>query len=212
LADTGAIVLAAGAGTRFGDCKQLAPLRGRPLLEHALEAAWGAAAIDRFVVVLGAGAERVRAEADLSGYEVVVCRDWEEGVAASLRAGVAALGDVGAAVVLLGDMPGVTAQVVAGALDHLRPRDDALRTLAGGAPTHPVVLGPRALAAVPALRGDVGARALFAELEVREWEAGHLFDATDVDTPADLASVRPPGERLSAGAQRPEDRRSAPRG
>jgi CTP:molybdopterin cytidylyltransferase MocA len=185
-ADAGAIVLAAGAGTRFGGVKQLAPLRGRPLLEHALEAAWGAAAIERFVVVLGAEAERVQAGADLSGFEVVVCDGWEEGVAASLRAGVAALGPVRAAVVLLGDMPGVTPQVVAGALDHLDDGWDAVRTLAGGAPTHPVVLGPGALARVPELRGDVGARATFAGLRVREWEAGGLFDAADVDRPADL--------------------------
>jgi CTP:molybdopterin cytidylyltransferase MocA len=186
--DAGAVVLAAGAATRFGGLKQLAQVRGRPLLEHALTAARGAAGIERFVVVLGAHTDEVRAGVDLEDFEVIECADWEEGIAASLRAGVAALGDVGAAVVLLGDMPGLTPQVVAGALDHLEGYD-AVRTLAGGAPTHPVVLGERALALVPDLRGDHGARELFSALRVREWEAGHLFDATDIDTPDDLAEL-----------------------
>ena len=182
MSDIGAIVLAAGAATRFGAVKQLAPVRGRPLLEHALDAARG---VGRRVVVLGANADAVRAGAALDGFEVVECDDWQEGLAASLRAGVAALGEIDAAVVLLGDMPGVTAQVVTGALDRLDGHD-AVRTLAHGAPTHPVVLGPRALARVPQLRGDVGARALFDGLRVAEWEAGEQFDARDVDTPADL--------------------------
>src|SRR4051794_1277811 len=111
-ADAGAVVLAAGAGTRFGAVKQLAEVDGRPLIEHALEAARG---IPRRVVVLGAEADAVRDGADLSGFEVVACADWHEGVSASLRAGVAALGEVGAAVVLLGDMPGVTPAGAAGA-------------------------------------------------------------------------------------------------
>src|SRR4051794_8778518 len=88
-AEAGAIVLAAGAGTRVGAIKQLAPRGGRLLIEHALGAA---RALPRGVVVLGANAPAVRAGADLCGFEVVECADWEEGVAASLRAGVAALG------------------------------------------------------------------------------------------------------------------------
>jgi len=186
----GAVVLAAGAATRFGGVKQLAELRGRPLLAHALDALSGVPALERRVVVLGAHTQEVRAGVGLDGFAVVECADWEEGIAASLRAGVAALGDVDAAVVLLGDMPGVTPQVIAGALDYLGERWDAVRTLSHGAPRHPVVLGPRALELVPSLRGDHGARDLFSTLRVREWEAGHLFDATDVDTPDDLAALR----------------------
>src|SRR5205814_8568214 len=54
--------------------------------------------------------DAVRAGADLGGFEVVVCDDWQEGVAASLRAGVRALAGVDHVVVLLGDMPFVTPQ------------------------------------------------------------------------------------------------------
>ena len=182
-------MLAAGAGRRFGGVKQLAQWRGAPLLEWALDAALGVPALHPVVVVLGAHADEVQAAVDLSPAVVVRAQDWEEGQAASLRAGVAALGGVDAAVVLLGDMPFVTAQVVAAALDHWAPRWDAVRTTYAGRPGHPVVLGRRALARVGELRGDVGARALMAELRVREWEAGHLCDPADIDTREQLEAL-----------------------
>lgn len=181
MADVAFIVLAAGAGRRFGGPKQLAPLAGRPLLQHVVDVA-----PDPLTVVLGAYADEIRAAVDLDGARIVVCADWEEGQAASLRAGVAAVGKVDAAVVLLGDMPFVTPQVIVGALDHLTGRWDAVRTLYHGAPGHPVVLGRRVLDAVPGLRGDVGARALLDAYRVRQWEAGQLADPVDIDTPEQL--------------------------
>ncbi len=183
------IVLAAGAGRRFGGAKQLAVLRGRPLLSYALEAAWAVPVLDPLVVVLGAHAEAIRSSVDLSGLEVVECADWASGQAASLRAGVAAAGDVDAAVVLLGDMPFVTGQVIAGAVDQLSGRWDAVRCVYDGRPGHPVVLGRRVLAEVPGLAGDVGARELLRSFRVRAWEAGRLCDPTDIDTPEQLDGV-----------------------
>jgi molybdenum cofactor cytidylyltransferase len=177
LGDLAFIVLAAGAGRRFGGPKQLAPLAGRPLLQHVVDAA-----PDPLTVVLGAHADQVRAAVDFDGVDVVICKDWQEGQAASLRAGVEAVGPVDAAVVLLGDMPFVTPQVIAGAVDHMSGRWDAVRTLYSGAPGHPVVLGRRVLDAVGNLRGDLGARELLRAFRVRGWEAGHLCDPTDIDT------------------------------
>jgi CTP:molybdopterin cytidylyltransferase MocA len=178
----GCVILAAGAGRRFGGPKQIAIWRERPLLDWVLDAALAVPALHPVVVVLGAHATAVRAAVDLSEVTVVEAPDWEEGQAASLRAGVAALGEVDGAVVLLGDMPFVTPQVVAGAMDHLSARCDAVRTVYRGRPSHPVVLGARLLARVGSLRGDVGARELMAEMRVRTWEAGHLCDPTDIDT------------------------------
>jgi CTP:molybdopterin cytidylyltransferase MocA len=194
-ADVGAIVLAAGEGRRFGGAKQVALLDGRPLLEHVLGAVDAVPAIERVVVVLGAHAEAVRDKVDLRGVEAIECAAWREGQAASLRAGVAALGDVRRAVVLLGDMPGVTGQVIAGAIDQ-HSGCDVVRTAHRGSPGHPVVLGRRALAGVPTLTGDTGARALFPSLRVREWEAGQLFDASDVDTPDQLRALNACGRSV----------------
>ena len=173
------VVLAAGAGRRFGGPKQLAEVRGRPLLAHVLALA------DDPIVVLGAHADQVRPLA--AGGRVVLCEDWAEGQAASLRCGVAAAGPVDAVMVLLGDMPFLTRAVLDGARDaFLAGGCDAVRTTYGGRPGHPVLLGRPVLDAVPALRGDTGARELLARFAVREWEAGGLADPTDIDTPDQL--------------------------
>jgi CTP:molybdopterin cytidylyltransferase MocA len=187
----GALILAAGEGRRFGGPKQLATVGGRALIERVVDNVLAVPALDPVAVVLGARADEIRARADLRGVPVVLAADWAEGQAASLRAGVAALGGVEAVVVLLADQPFITPQVIAGAMDHFAPAAcDAVRTTYDGRPGHPVVLGRRVLDAVPGLRGDTGARDLLASFRVRNWEAGHLCDPTDIDTP-DQLEVQP---------------------
>jgi len=190
----GGIVLAAGRGSRFGGPKQLAELEGRPLLEHAVEAMAGVPAIDPLVVVLGAGARDVAAGADLSRARTVVCEDWAEGQSSSLRAGIEGLGEVDAAVVTLGDQPGITSQVIAMVIDQaLAPegRWRATRATYHGAPGHPVVIPRGLFPRLRELRGDLGAREVLAEIEVREVDASHLCRSDDVDTPEQLEALRP---------------------
>jgi CTP:molybdopterin cytidylyltransferase MocA len=180
---TAALVLAAGAGRRFGATKQLATLRGRPLLEHALAAV---TAVSPRVVVLGHAADEIRARADLHGAAPVVCPDWEEGQAASLRCGLAALPDADAVLVVLGDQPGLTVAAVDAVL-AAGGDEDAVRATYGGTPGHPVLLRRPLLARAGELRGDAGFRDLLRDARVRTVEVGHLAAAQDVDAPADLA-------------------------
>ena len=187
----GGLVLAAGQGRRFGGPKQLAPLRGVPLLQHVLSALAAVPALDPLVLVLGARAGEVERGIETGPFAVTVAHDWAEGQAASLRAGVAALGDVEAALVCLGDQPFITPQVIAGTLDHDDGRHDAVRAAYGGVPGHPVLLRRRVLDEVGTLRGDVGARELLARFAVRTWEAGHLCDPTDIDTREQLEAMTP---------------------
>jgi molybdenum cofactor cytidylyltransferase len=182
------LILAAGAGTRFGGTKQLADFHGRPLLEYAIEAMLAVPALDPVLVVLGHAADEIRARVEFGDAEVVMCKEWERGQASSLRHGIVALTGADAAVVTLGDQPFITPQVIAGALDHLDGYD-AVRATYGGKPGHPVVLGRRVMDAVGELEGDVGARDLLARFRVRDWEAGHLCSAADIDTQEELASL-----------------------
>jgi molybdenum cofactor cytidylyltransferase len=181
------LILAAGAGTRFGEqTKQLADLRGKPLLQHAVDAM--NAALSRVVVVLGHDAEAIRAAVGFGPAEVVLCVDWARGQGFSLREGVAALADADVVAVTLGDQPFITPAVITEAIAQLGDAD-AVRAVYGGRPGHPVVLGPRVLAAVPELAGDAGARELLARFEVRRWDAGHLASATDIDTQEELTQL-----------------------
>ena len=107
----GGIVLAAGAGTRFGGGKQLALLDGRPLLEHAVRG-MTSAPVGRVIVVLGAEAEHVLARVDLHGAEPVVCERWSEGQSASLACGLGEMADCEAVVVTLGDQPRVSPDAI----------------------------------------------------------------------------------------------------
>jgi CTP:molybdopterin cytidylyltransferase MocA len=142
--------------------------------------------LDPRVVVLGARAAEIRAEVDFSGVSVVECPEWAEGQSASLQAGAAAVGDVDAAVVLLGDMPFVTVEVIVAAIWQLTDEWDVVRAIYGGEPGHPVVLRRAVLDALPRVSGDVGARDLMRSFRVRRWDASALCDPTDIDTPEQL--------------------------
>ncbi|GIK76383.1 MAG: nucleotidyltransferase family protein [Thermoleophilia bacterium] len=181
------LVLAAGAGRRFGPGgpKQLALLRGRPLLEHVLAQASGSA-VDRVVVVLGAGGEAILDRLDLHGAAPLACGSWREGMSAPLREGIEAVADCDAAVVMLGDQPLVTAAAVDRVLAARKSGSDATRASYGGRPGHPVVLERRLFPAIGGLAGDAGARSLLGSGRVGTVPCDDVADPLDVDTPADL--------------------------
>jgi CTP:molybdopterin cytidylyltransferase MocA len=192
----GGVVLAAGAGRRFGSAKQLAPFQGRPLLEHALLAMSGAELVDERVVVLGANADEILAAVERHGAEAVICADWDTGQSASLRAGVAALAErVAAIVITLGDQPSIEPA----AIDRLIAARDgnrvAVRASYAGRPGHPVLLERALFERVGELRGDEGARSLLDVAEVLLVACDDLGADIDIDTPEQL--------RLSGGGSTP---------
>jgi molybdenum cofactor cytidylyltransferase len=187
------VVLAAGAGRRFGGGKQLAELDGRPLLEHAVAEAEQSGLEARFVV-LGANAEKILATVDLHGHEAVVCADWDEGMAATLRAGVSAARAAGADAILitLGDQPRVTAEAMARVLGARGGPDGtsrAVRASYDGVPGHPALLEGSLFEALLALRGDEGARDVFKSANTHLVVCDDVAVPTDVDVIDDLAAL-----------------------
>jgi molybdenum cofactor cytidylyltransferase len=184
------LVLAAGEASRFGSPKQLADLDGVPMLQHAIDAMLAVPALDRVVVVLGSYAEEIGAAVRFASAEPVVCPDWADGMAASLRCGVAELADADWVVVTLGDMPGVTPEAIEAVMAATGDGIDAVRAEYGGHGGHPVALSRALLDRVASLRGDVGARDLLRDARVRPVEALHLARPDDVDTPEELEAIR----------------------
>lgn len=187
------VLLAAGEGRRFGGGKQLAPLEGRPLLEHALSAAARAGLDPRFVM-LGANAERILASVDLHGHEVVMCRDWGEGMAASLRGGVSAARSAGATAILitLGDQPRVSAEAIARIIDARggpAGTSKAVRASYAGVPGHPALLEAALFDTLLALHGDAGARGVFDPAFTHLVPCDDVAVPTDVDLVGDLAAL-----------------------
>src|SRR5207248_5003361 len=121
---------------------------------------------------------------DFIDAEPVVCEDWREGQAASLRRGVSELSGAEKVIVTLGDEPLITPQVIARFVDEAAPA----RATYGGVPGHPVSLARKQLAEVAGLSGDRGARDLLSG--ARLVECGQLCSGRDVDTPQDLEAIR----------------------
>lgn len=187
------VILAGGEGRRFGGPKQLAPLEGRPLIQHALATMRDAAAIDRIIVVLGARADAIRAAADLDGAEIVVAEDWHEGMSASLRAGIAAAADADAVLITLADQPLITSRALGAVLGLAASGAAAARATYGGKPGHPVLIRSELFGEIAELRGDSGARELLERVDLRTVECGRLGRPDDVDTTADLESIEAHG-------------------
>lgn len=182
------LVLAAGAGRRFGMPKALVRHQGRLLVERAVEVAV-AAGCAPVVVVLGAAAADIRAVAELGGAVVVDNPDWETGMGSSLRAGLAALAatDADAAVVLLVDMPGVTAAAVR-RVASLAGADALVMAGYGERRGHPVLFGHSHWSGIAdAAVGDVGARPYLRRhvAEVQVVPCCDVADDGDIDAPAD---------------------------
>jgi CTP:molybdopterin cytidylyltransferase MocA len=188
------LILAAGAGRRFGMPKALVRWRGRPLVAHAGAVLRGAG-LDPVLVVVGAAAGEVRAAAP--GLTCVDNPAWESGMASSLRAGLGALAATAAeaAVVLLVDMPGVTSSAVR---RIARPATSSALVMGGYGDRrgHPVLLGREHWAgAAESASGDRGARDYLREhaRRVQVVEVGDVADDADLDYPADAVVDGEPG-------------------
>jgi CTP:molybdopterin cytidylyltransferase MocA len=168
-----AVVLAAGAATRFGGPKQA-------LVVPAVLQRLARSPVDDVVVVAGAH-ELGKVEA-----RVVVCPDWERGPGASLRCGLASLPpETEAAIVVLGDGPNLAPEAVERVLAAWRGgAGDVVAAGYGGNRGHPLLLARASWDAIP----DKGMRALPAALV----PCDDLGTPGDVDTADDLGRLHPP--------------------
>ncbi|MGW4399131.1 nucleotidyltransferase family protein [Amycolatopsis nivea] len=182
------LLLAAGAGRRFGGPKALVEYDGEPLVQRAVRnlAEAGCASVR---VVVGASAEQVR-ELLPPDVTAVSAPRWQDGMGESLKAGLESLAGEPAAAVLvhLVDLPWVPAAALA-RIVGAAAEDVVVRAAYQGVPGHPVLFGRRWWSEIAdSAHGDHGARDwLRGRGDVRLVECGDLGSGSDVDRPGDLA-------------------------
>lgn len=187
------IVLAAGTSSRLGRPKQLLDLAGKPVLQHVLETL-RAAGVDEIVVVLGHRADEVAAALPAAAEaRLAINPDFGSGQSTSFRTGLRAASDRSdAAVILLGDQPGVRAQTVMTVIEAWKRKPaPAVQAAYEGVPGHPVLFDRSVWSELEQAEGDEGARGILADHPL--WrtlvEVGGS-PPLDIDTAADYARVR----------------------
>ena len=179
---TAGLVLAAGAGTRYGQPKAPVVLDGERMVDRAVRVLTEGGC-DPVLVVLGAWVGEV------AGADIVVNDAWPEGMGSSLREGLRSLSardDVDAVVITLVDLPGLTAEAVR-RIATTTPVADVVQATYSGERGHPVRLS-RALwaQAIDVAHGDEGARRLLrGRDDVVLVEVGDVADGYDVDVPVE---------------------------
>lgn len=196
-----AIILAAGSARRFresggeGPSKLVADLGGEALVRRVVRAALASAARP-VVVVTGHAAAAVAATLAGLPANVVENPDYAQGMASSLRRGLAAVpASAQGAIVLLGDMPGVDGASIDALIDAFAARPGALAVIPvfAGRRGNPALLSRALFPALAKLNGDEGARHILAAAPagaVFELEVGAADAPIDVDTRQALEDAR----------------------
>ena len=185
-------ILAAGAGRRFGGCKPLAELAGKPLLQHAIDHCRALDGIVGISVILGSDAAAITAGVACNGIAVRINADWREGMASSIRTAVSGVAESCTHLLLLAaDQPRVTPRDLRALLDAAAAAPDAAIAAAYADTLGiPAVFPRQWFARLDALRGDRGAGSLLRAPGAGVVTVALPGAAFDIDTPAALRALQ----------------------
>ena len=182
-----ALILAGGASSRLGQPKQLVKLGGRPALHRVVTNAISAVG-QSVTVVLGAHAQEITRLLAHSPASMIVNRHWEEGIASSLRCGLAALPPTcTAALILLGDQVAVSTDDLRRLTNAWRTNEDVIAaSVYQGHLGVPAIFPQWSVSELRQLRGDRGARMILERYAHQLTKVHMPSAAVDLDTPEDL--------------------------
>ncbi len=188
----GAVVLAAGGASRYGELKQTLPWQNTTLVGYAVDVARHSDVVETALVV-GARAESVAAAAGGRATRVVHNPDWEQGLSTSVRAGVQALSEgADAALFMLADQPKVTSAVVDALLQrYYETLAPIVVATYGGRRGNPTLFDRCLWPELMEVAGDQGGRALIEKYrDVAQFVEVGEAAALDIDTPDDYRRLR----------------------
>ena len=182
------IILAAGAGSRMKQTKQLLSYCGKPLLQHVIDAATGSL-LSKVILVLGHEAETIKKRIELNDVETIQNQHYQSGQSSSLKVGLSAVSKTCEAVIfLLGDQPLISSDIIDLIIQRYIKTDSPLIVpKTNGIRGNPVLINRSLFKELEQLRGDTGGRELFKRhqevIEYLDIEADAIV--TDIDTPED---------------------------
>jgi molybdenum cofactor cytidylyltransferase len=183
------LVLGAGASQRFGPPKQLLPYRRTTMLGWVVDQAQRADGLDEVVVVLGRAADQVRARVDFGAARVVENPVFGEGCSSSYRAGIRAINSESTAImIILGDLPGITPEIINRLADEWREQDAPIALCSyQGRKGHPMIFARSMFTQLVDLHGDKAAWKLVDanESTVQEVQFSLPYP-DDINTPEDF--------------------------
>lgn len=183
------LVLGAGASQRLGPPKQLLPYRGTTMLGWVVDQVQRADSLDEIVVVLGRAADQLREQVDFGSARVVENPVYGEGCSSSYRAGIGALSANSSAImIILGDMPGTTPEVIDRLAETWREGDAPIALCSyQGRKGHPMIFAQSMFSQLVDLHGDKAAWKLVDANAARVQEVHfNLPFPDDINTPEDV--------------------------
>ncbi len=194
----GIIILAAGPSGRLGQPKQLLPYQDKTLLQFLIDEATTSTA-SSIIVVLGANATLIEPVLETSHVQIIINKNWEEGMASSIRCGITALQKIkpslDAAIIMVGDQPFITASLLNNLMTTLQEINTPIVTCSYDNTTGPPSIFHKDLfPELLQLTGDTGARSIVQkyaeEIVTIAFPSGNI----DIDTQEDYANIQKDSE------------------
>lgn len=199
-----AIILAAGASTRFGRCKQLLDWEGEPMLSHVVDVALQTE-LDPVIVVLGCEAPKTSAALGNRPVRTLMNWRWEQGLSTSVQTGLAGVpSQAEAALFIQGDQPLITPDLLQSIIDRFAQTEASIvQTAHDGRRGTPVLFARRFFSELFTVTGDEGGRSLIRrypeEVATVNISAPHIL--RDIDTREDYEELRRRHNRESAASE-----------
>lgn len=180
------LIMAAGASTRFGSPKQLAILQGQTLVQRCIDSA-SAMSPHSVSVVLGANHRQI--EPEVSGAQIIVNQDWQQGLGSSIACGVKYIDrDADAVLVLLADQVQISADHIVVMAEAFVGNNIVCATYCGSRGV-PAIFPRSVFSQLQALTGDNGAKAVLHNPPISVVEIALPEAALDINRVEDLSQL-----------------------
>lgn len=186
LSNIAVVVLAAGSSSRLGHPKQLVDYRGKNLLQHHIDVL-NSKEFGVKVLILGASKTEIEQKINPHNFTIVENKEWEEGIASSIRAGVKAVqgeANIERILITVCDQPYIDKQILDRLVDA--SKSEIVASSYGSRLGVPAMFAKNYFSKLLALKGDEGAKRIILNEMDKVAQIKFPHGEFDIDTPSDL--------------------------